>query len=85
MDFLREHGQITKKDAVKMLERTYYCNASKHVGVILSNMVNRKMIDRIKPGVFKKHEGHAGTLAPIRRPPEPRTAEDNQTYMDIFK
>jgi hypothetical protein len=32
---------------------SYYCNANKHLGAILSTMVKNGKIERIKKGVFK--------------------------------
>lgn len=49
---LRDKPQITLSEAVKLIGGNLYCNAEKHVGVTLSNMVKRGMIQRVKPGVF---------------------------------
>ena len=46
-------GQITKADAVTLIGGTYYCNGDKHTGDVLSRMVKRKILIRIKPGVFR--------------------------------
>lgn len=34
-------------------ELNYYANAFKHTGNILSTMVKKKWIERVKPGVFR--------------------------------
>ena len=50
---LKDADEITLADAVKLIGGNLYCNAEKHVGVTLSGMVKRGMIERIKPGVFR--------------------------------
>lgn len=52
IDHIRKHGQITKQEAIPLID-TYYCNAAFHVGNVLSNMVKRGYIRRIKRGVFE--------------------------------
>lgn len=47
-----QHGRITKSEAVQLVGSTYYCNADKHVGDILSRLVNVGVLIREKPGVF---------------------------------
>lgn len=49
---LRDKPEITLAEAVQLIGGNLYCNAEKHVGVTLSNMVKRGMIQRVKPGVF---------------------------------
>lgn len=43
--------EITLQDAIKLVGN-YYRNAAKHTGAVLSTMVRRGMIERIRPGVF---------------------------------
>jgi hypothetical protein len=50
---LRHQPEITLAEAVKLIGGNLYCNAEKHVGALLSNMVKRGMIERVKPGVFR--------------------------------
>ncbi len=50
---LQERGMLTLAEAVELVGKDIYCNASNHVGNILSRMVARKLIVREKPGVFK--------------------------------
>jgi len=50
---LNESDEITLADAVGLIGGNLYCNAEKHVGVTLSGMVKRGMIERVKPGVFR--------------------------------
>lgn len=52
IDYIREHGQATKQELIPLVN-TYFHNASKHVGDLLSNMVKRGYIKRVKPGVFE--------------------------------
>ncbi|HAR46319.1 MAG TPA: hypothetical protein DCS05_09175 [Nitrospiraceae bacterium] len=44
---------LTLADAVRLIGGNIYCNAEKHVGATLSNMVRRGLIVRVKPGVFE--------------------------------
>lgn len=58
IDFARNNGnEITKKQAVDLIGGAYYCNASKHVGDVLSRMVKANFLIRIKPGEFKVGSG----------------------------
>jgi len=50
---LREKKEISLEECVRLIGANLYCNANKHVGATLSNMVNRGVIDRVKPGVFR--------------------------------
>lgn len=50
------NGFITLKEAVHIVGGDIYANAEKHVGSILSNMVKRGMLVRVKPGTFKLPE-----------------------------
>lgn len=50
---IKTSGTITKKHAVDMFKMCYYTNAEKYVGEILSNMVKRGLIKRVKAGVFE--------------------------------
>ena len=52
MQALRAKGAITLDDAVELIGKDIYANERFHVGNILSNMVNRKMIARTAPGHF---------------------------------
>jgi len=53
MRYLEENAhQITLDEAVKLVGKDIYRNEHKHVGQILSRMVNRGLIRRIKAGVF---------------------------------
>lgn len=62
---LAENATMTLDTAVELIGQNLYANAKFHVGTVLSNMVKRKMIERVKPGVFKlptKHEAKDLTL-----------------------
>jgi hypothetical protein len=50
------NGFITLKEAVCLVGGDVYANADKHTGAILSNMVKRGMLIRVKPGTFKLPE-----------------------------
>jgi len=52
ISYVLDHGHITLQEAVDLIGTDIYANACKHVGVILSNMVRRGMLDRVKKGVF---------------------------------
>lgn len=53
VNFIRSNGNITKKQAVEMYDHCYYYNGTKYIGEILSNMVKRGYIKRVKNGVFE--------------------------------
>lgn len=50
---LQRSESMTLTEAVALIGRDIYCNRHKHVGAILSNMVKRGLIERVKPGVFR--------------------------------
>ncbi len=49
-------GQKTKAQIVNRFKSWYYSNSNKHIGDVLSRMVNAKMITRIKKGVYSLPE-----------------------------
>jgi hypothetical protein len=52
IDFAKKNNDtITKKQALELI--FYYCNASKHVGDILSRMVKNNLLIRVKNETFK--------------------------------
>lgn len=52
----RMNGFITLKETARIIGADVYANADKHTGTILSNMVKRGMLIRVKPGMFKLPE-----------------------------
>ncbi len=50
---LSANAELTLSQAVILIGKNLYCNAEKHVGAVLSNMVKRGLIKRVKPGVFR--------------------------------
>lgn len=51
LKYLREH-ETMDLDAAISVAGGYYANGHKHVGTVLYNMVKRRLIRRLKPGVF---------------------------------
>ena len=51
--FSLEKTIITKKEITEKLGNTYYHNGSKHLGDVLSRMVNNGTLIRLKLGVFE--------------------------------
>lgn len=49
---------VTKKEVVDLFGHCYYHNGEKHIGDMLSRMVNNGLLIRIKPGVFKRGMGN---------------------------
>ena len=49
---LRSQKDITLKEAVSLIGEDIYANKRKHVGAVLSNMIRRGYLKRVKPGVF---------------------------------
>lgn len=69
LDFaLKNENRITKKQAVELLERYYFLNAQKHVGDVLSRMVNSKLLKRIKNGLFEINNDKKQTVKGISNP-----------------
>lgn len=68
MKFFADHEYLTINQAVELIGKNIYHNASFHVGNVLSNMVKRGMIRRVKRGVFalplKSGEPKTLTLSP---------------------
>ena len=60
--------QITKKQAVDLIGGCYYCNESKHVGDVLSRMVNSGLLKRLKNGHFQISEKKTETVKNIINP-----------------
>ena len=50
-------GEFTKKQLVDAMGGNYYCHGDKHLGDRLSRMVNARLLERVKPGVFKVGTG----------------------------
>lgn len=50
--YLRDHQDINLGKSIELIGGNIYCNERFHVGNILSNMVKRGMIVRVKRGVF---------------------------------
>ena len=57
IEFAYNNKQITKRQAVELVGRDYYCNAGKYVGEILSRLVNSGSLIRVKNGVFELGAG----------------------------
>jgi predicted transcriptional regulator of viral defense system len=54
LNFARSNNcEITKKKAVELIGHHYYCSKEKYVGEVLSRMVKKGLLNRIKPGVFE--------------------------------
>ena len=51
-DHVKEHGQITKKEADELLKPYYYFNHSKYVSEILQKMVMAKILCRSMRGRY---------------------------------
>lgn len=66
--FMRGKDSVTKKELVDEFEHWYYTNAAFHIGVILSNMVNRGVLIRIKKGHFKIGRNSSNTDLSLNNP-----------------
>jgi len=56
LEFCYKNGEITKQQAMSLIN-DYYYNGAKHVGDVLSRMVNSGLLKRVKPGVFQLGNG----------------------------
>lgn len=52
----KQGGSFTKAEAVYQFGPNYYCNGDKHVGAILSRMVNSGILERPAPGKYRISE-----------------------------
>lgn len=52
VDYLRLNGTITTAQATELVGRNVYYNQAKHTGAVLSNMVKRGIIRRLRVGVY---------------------------------
>lgn len=68
--FCNVHGEITLEQAVELIGGDIYCNESKHVGAVLSNMVKKGLLARKKKGVY-----HIERPAPIEPNQQPLFTE----------
>lgn len=57
LDWAMSNTEITKRKAVELIGGDYYHNADKHVGDVLSRMVNSGLLKRIKNGVYALGDG----------------------------
>lgn len=57
LSFFYKHKELTKKQIVDEFGHWYYANESKHIGDVLSRMVQRRLIHRPKRGVYKIGRG----------------------------
>ncbi len=53
-DYLRINSTITLLQATALVGRNVYTNSIEHTGALLSRMVKRGLIVRVKPGLFKR-------------------------------
>lgn len=56
MSALKKKGTLTLTEAVDLIGGNVYTNRRFHVGNVLSRMVERGMIVRVKPGLFRLPE-----------------------------
>ena len=50
--YLRQHDDITLDKAIELIGYGIYSNHAQYVGQTLSRMVKRKVLKRVKPGLF---------------------------------
>lgn len=51
--YLTSVKEANISEIYKNVSFNYYCNANKHLGAVLSNLVKTRKIERVKNGVFK--------------------------------
>jgi len=69
LDFaFKNNNKITKKQAVELIGSFYYCNEQKHVGDVLSRMVNSNLLKRIKNGEFEINSNKTQTVKGVLIP-----------------
>jgi len=56
--FIKDNGgEATKKEMVVAFDSWYYANVPHNLGLVLSNMVKRRLLIRVKRGVFQVGDG----------------------------
>lgn len=60
--FLRTVERATLWEINQGIKHSYYANGAKHLGAVLSRLVNRGLVQRVKKGVFM--------IAPPKKAPE---------------
>ena len=53
LELIKQNGEMQKSAIVEHCDGWYYANADKHVGDILSRMVESNLIHRPKQGLYK--------------------------------
>ena len=53
IDYLDSNSQINLTKAVDLVGDNIYANKKKHVGMTMTRMVNRGLLERVKPGLYK--------------------------------
>jgi hypothetical protein len=62
LQYLRTVEKATLWEINQGIKHRYYANGAKHLGAVLSRLVNRGLVERIKKGAFR--------IAPPPSPPE---------------
>lgn len=68
VNFMRGKESTSKKEIVEKFDHWHYTNSDFHIGAILSNMVKRGIIKRIKNGLFKIGTNSANTDLSLNNP-----------------
>lgn len=53
LNFMNNEKEYSLEEIMKGIGYSLYCNSNKHFGVILSRMVKKGILIRVKKGVFK--------------------------------
>lgn len=75
LDYLRKVDQATLLEINCGITHKYYANGSKHLGAVLSRLVKRGLVERVKKGVFKLAD------QPVVKPNNSRFKYVNQTNL----
>jgi hypothetical protein len=54
LDFIKQNGGITKKQATELIGHPSLPNTSEYIGLCLTRMVGAKMIRRTMRGVYRE-------------------------------
>ena len=52
LNALTEHSELTKSELVQIVGYTCYANQEKHFSEVLKRLVDKKLIKRVKQGVY---------------------------------
>ena len=75
--FLSTVEQASLWEINQGIEHSYYANGSKHLGNVLSRLVNRGLVERVKKGTFR--------IVTNPRPKQGKSPEIDENQKSLFE